>query len=126
MSELWEKMDAISETAAYYLERSKVIQSNIANADTPGYVPKDLKFEKCLDKETLKLKTTDPKHIEPEPCDKAQFKVVELNKIAGYDKNRVNVDEELGKLAETAIMYKTMVQSLHVELAKLKISITGR
>ncbi|WP_457569749.1 flagellar basal body rod protein FlgB [Desulfurobacterium sp.] len=126
MSDLWGKTDAISETAAYYLERSKVIQSNIANADTPGYTPKDLKFEKCLDDQTLKLKTTDPKHIEPKSCDKSKFKVVELNKIAGYDKNRVNVDEELGKLAETAIMYKTMVQSLHAELTKLKISITGR
>ncbi|WP_457567704.1 flagellar basal body rod protein FlgB [Desulfurobacterium sp.] len=126
MSDLWGKTDVISEMAAYYLERSKVIESNIANADTPGYVPEDLRFDRCLDKESLKLKTTVPEHIQPQPCEKGKFKIVELNKISGYDRNRVNVDEELGKLAETAIMYRTLVQSLKVELAKLKISITGR
>jgi len=123
---MWEKLDKISEMASFYLERSKVIQGNIANADTPNYVPKELIFERQLTEQALKLKKTDSKHIDPFPEETKKFKVEELNKYSGYDKNRVNVDEELGKLAETAVMYKTLVQALKKELTKMKLSITGR
>ncbi|SNR76400.1 flagellar basal body rod protein FlgB [Desulfurobacterium atlanticum] len=123
---MWKKLDSISEMASFYLERSKVIQGNIANADTPNYVPKDLVFEKHLTEQTLKLKKTDQKHIDPFPEEEKKFKIEELNKYSGYDKNKVNVDEELGKLAESAIMYRTLVQALKKELTKMKVSITGR
>ncbi len=123
---MWNKLNSISEMATYYLERSKVIQGNIANADTPNFVPKDLVFERQLTEQALKLKKTEDKHIDPFPEESKEFKIEELNKYSGYDKNRVNVDEELGKMAETAVMYRTMVQALKKELTKMKISITGR
>ncbi|MEO2068753.1 MAG: flagellar basal body rod protein FlgB [Desulfurobacteriaceae bacterium] len=124
MSDLFKHLNPIAETASYYLERSKVIQGNIANADTPFYKPKDLVFEKELEK-ALKLKRTDPKHIDPTISGK-KFKLVELNNITGYDMNRVNVNEELAKLAESAIMFKSLNEVLKKEIGKLKLSIQGR
>ncbi|RUM38518.1 MAG: hypothetical protein DSY58_02100, partial [Desulfobulbus sp.] len=56
-----DKIDKIANTASFYLERTKVIQGNIANADTPGYRPKDLVFEEELQK-SMELKKSDPKH----------------------------------------------------------------
>ncbi len=121
---MWDKVDKLSNIASFYLERTKIIQGNIANADTPGYKPKDLVFEDVLQK-TIDLKKTDIKHIDPE--EKSQkFKEITLENVRGYDNNRVDIQEEMAKLAESSIMYKAMVENLKKEFEKLKIVINGR
>ncbi len=125
MSDIWDITDKLSEKASYFLERTKVIQGNIANADTPFYKPKDLIFEKKLT-EFIEMKVEDPKHINPFPEEKKEMKLVDVGKYSGYDGNKVNIEEELAKLAESSIMYKSLVESMKKELSKLKISITGR
>ncbi len=122
--DIWNRLNDISNTASFYLERTKIIQGNIANADTPNYRPKDLKFQRVME-EHLKLKKEDPRHIEPE-VKQSKFKIIELNKISGYDRNKVNLDEELSKLAESSIMYKALIESLRKEISKIKLSIQGR
>ena len=124
MPDIFSHIDNLEEKASYFLERTKIIQSNIANADTPYYKPKDLVFEKHLDNQ-IKLKTTDPRHIQPDTSEK-KVKVVELSDISGYDSNKVNLDKELAKLAESSIMYKTLLETMKKELAKTKYAITGR
>lgn len=125
MSEMFKKVDELSRMASFYLERTKVIQSNIANADTPGFEPKDIVFEKVLDKQ-IRLKKEDPKHIDPFFKEKFEKRVVDTGRYQGYDENRVDVQKELAKLAESSIMYKALVESMKKELAKLKLAITGR
>ncbi len=121
---MWDKIDNIAKHASYYLERTKVIQSNIANADTPGYRPKELLFEKALE-ESMTLKKEDPRHMEP-ASSQAKFEEVELSNIRGYDDNRVDIQEELAKLAESSIMYKSLAENLKKEFSKLKLVINGR
>ncbi len=121
---MWDKIDSLAQTASFYLERTKVIQSNIANADTPGYTAKDLVFEEELER-TLALKKEYPKHIEPTEH-RGKFKEIELPNIRGYDDNRVDIQEELAKLAESSIMYKSLAENLKKEFAKLKLVISGR
>ncbi len=123
MKGIFGELDVIEKWGAYYFDRSKVIQSNIANADTPFYKPKDLVFEKELEA-SIPLKKTDPKHIDPSGEEK--LKEVEVQDVSGYDGNKVNLDKELGKLAETAIMVRTLNEVLRKELGKLKLSIQGR
>ncbi|WP_234697167.1 flagellar basal body rod protein FlgB [Nitrosophilus alvini] len=125
MSEMWQSVDRLSNMASYYLERTKVIQSNIANADTPGYKPKELIFEKELTQQ-IELKKENPKHIDPFPETKTEKKIIELDNFSGYDGNSVDVQEELAKLAESSIMYKSMVETMKKEFSKLKLAITGR
>ena len=125
MSDMWNITDQMSQKASYFLERTKIIQGNIANADTPFYKPKDLTFEKHLI-EFVHMKIENPKHINPSLEEKTEFKIIETGKYSGYDGNKVNIEEELAKLAESSIMYKSLVESMKKELSKLKISITGR
>ena len=122
---LFGELRPIEEGALYYSERAKVIQSNIANADTPFYEPKELVFQKELER-SLKLKRSNPKHIDPYPQDELKFKEVTLKDISGYDGNRVNLDKELAKLAETAIMARTLNEIIRKEIGKLKLAIGGR
>ncbi|BCD68389.1 flagellar basal body rod protein FlgB [Nitratiruptor sp. YY09-18] len=121
---MWDKIDNLSSMASFYLERSKVIQSNIANADTPGFKPKDLVFEQELTSH-MALKRDDPRHIDPSEPQKS-FKEIEEGRIRGYDDNRVDIQEELAKLAESSIMYKALGENLKKEFAKLKLAISGR
>ena len=122
---MWDKIDKLALGASYYLERTKVIQGNIANADTPGYKPKELIFEQELQKSRLELKKSDPRHIDPE-AENVKFKEVTLDNIRGYDDNRVDIQEELAKLAESSIMYKALGENLKKEFSKLKLVISGR
>ncbi|WP_456342011.1 flagellar basal body rod protein FlgB [Thermovibrio sp.] len=123
--ELFRRLKPIEEGIEYFYRRSEVIQSNIANADTPFYKPKELLFEREL-REEIRLKKTDPRHIEPEPQRGVKFKEITLDDVSGYDGNRVNLDKELAKLAETAIMARTLNEVLRKEVGKLKLVMGGR
>ncbi|WP_281951166.1 flagellar basal body rod protein FlgB [Nitrosophilus kaiyonis] len=125
MSEMFQKTQMLSKTASFYLDRTKVIQSNIANADTPGFKPKDLVFEKILD-DQIELKKTDPKHIDPKSNNKMEKKLITEGRYQGYDENMVDIQKELAKLAESSIMYKSAVEAMKKEFSKLKLSISGR
>lgn len=125
MEGLFARTDTLSTAAAFQLERTKVIQGNIANADTPGYKPKTLHFSKHLD-DAMAMKRTSPKHIDIAAQTGSGLKTVVQESPTGYDRNSVNIDEEMAKLAESAIMYKSTVESMKKELSKLKLVISGR
>jgi len=42
---MFDELDKINIMSSFYFERTKVIQGNIANANTPFYKPVDLTFE---------------------------------------------------------------------------------
>ncbi len=121
---MWETIDKLSGMASFYLKRSQVIEGNIANADTPGFRAKDLVFAQELQK-SLPLKKSSSRHLDPTNQDK-KFEEIELSNVRGYDDNRVDIQEELAKLAESAIMYKALAENLKKEFEKFKIVINGR
>ncbi len=114
-----------SEKAHYFMERTKVIQGNIANADTPLYKPRELLFVKELEnqQQTLHLKKEDPRHLD---ITQPEFKTVKDGYLYGYDGNKVDVEHELAKLTESSVMYQTLVEIMKKEAAKLKYAISGR
>lgn len=126
MSEMYKSINDLTQMASFYMDRTKVIQSNIANADTPGFKPKDLVFEKVLDNH-LNLKREDKKHIDPfKKSLGLNIKEVKLSNYEGYDENRVDLQKELAKLAESSIMYKSMVEVMKKEFSKLQLAIKGK
>jgi len=93
-------------------QKNKVIMSNIANMDTPGFKPKDYVFKSDLskaldDQNSLALAKTDKKHLpagQDEISDK-NFKVVETG-------DKVKMDEEMTSLAQNHLMYNLTVEML--------------
>lgn len=122
---MFDDLDKINKMSSFYFERSKVIQGNIANANTPFYKPVDITFEEVLNKE-IKLKTTDSRHINPTDNEFINIKPIENGYLVGYDQNKVNIEEEMAKLAESSIMYKTLLETLKKEMAKMKLAISGK
>lgn len=96
---------------AHLSERQDVLAQNIANADTPGYKPKDLKeldFKRMVDVEAnrLQLRATSASHQQPR--EKSQDFRTETQRNT-YNttpmKNSVVIEEQMMKVAETKLQY---------------------
>jgi flagellar basal-body rod protein FlgB len=102
----------LSGMLGYRSQKNKVIMSNIANMDTPGYKPKDYVFKSDLnkamdDQNSLALIKTDKKHLpgDQEDLSENNFKVTETG-------DKVKMDEEMTSLAQNHLMYNLTVEML--------------
>lgn len=108
--------------------RQKLISSNIANAETPGYKAKRIDFEEALARavdldELQTMKTTEDEHfnvggggfetLKPEVYE-------DPNGVVSEDGNTVDRDKELALMAENRILYEASVQLLNKKLGMMK------
>lgn len=100
---------------AYLSERQDVLARNVANIDTPGYKPKDLRpldFEKLARAEAgrMTLRATHPGHVPDPQQHLGQFRNEEMRKT--YEttpvENAVVLEEQMMKVAETQMQYQTV------------------
>jgi flagellar basal-body rod protein FlgB len=106
--------------------RHRVLSSNVANAETPNYAPKDLPFQKILERATesssaIPLRKTHPQHF-PEPVVLTSEWSAEVESQPGGE--GVNIDQEMAKLAENNLMFQAGVQSLVKKIEALKMTIS--
>ena len=116
-----------------------LIASNIANAETPNYIPKTLVFEQQLQDAFKNRKNgqltpsaADARHIpfsSKIPGSAIQSVSGEVRetptKTPGKDGNAVELEEEMIKMAENQIKYNASVQMLNKQLELLRSSIKG-
>ncbi len=84
-------------------QRQGMIQSNIANMETPGYTAQDIPFAKVMAKAQAgkgELARTHPGHLKVDPGQSAAS--VEVAR----QKRPVDLDEEMVKLSENQLMYQ--------------------
>lgn len=109
----------------------RVIASNIANVDTPGYAPARFEFEKEL-QQAIHGKglsqTTHPDHI---PIGASDLNSVtgtittEPDKTGIGDQNGVNIDQEMMNLSENELIYESAAQLLKKKLSMLSYVVQG-
>ncbi|MBA44111.1 MAG: flagellar basal body rod protein FlgB [Magnetococcales bacterium] len=105
-------MGAISNRMDHLIARQGLVNSNIANANTPGYLTKDTTFEKLVAKQPTSLqgmKTTHSKHIQG-AVSGANGRVFEDDSNIRHDGNSVKLDEEALKLNEIQLNYQMVTQ----------------
>lgn len=112
-------------------QNQQVIASNIANADTPGYTPARLSFEKELagaaGRNGSGMVATDPRHLPLRHggVDQVEGRVLRTPDRSGLgDGNNVNVDQEMIDLAENQLLYEAAVQMLNKKMGLLKYAAT--
>jgi len=112
----------------------KVIASNIANSETPGYAPSRLAFEDELrqavgnNKESVVLKTTNNRHIAigGQNIEGVQGRIFKEEDTTGIgDQNGVDLDHEMLALAKNELLYETAAQLLKKKLTLRKYIIQG-
>ena len=88
--------------------RQKVVASNIANADTPGYQTKDVDFDSELQSQMSGSKPS----------------VIEVSGLKNKnDGNNVDVDREARLLAENALRFSVASQLAHSEMSTIRTAI---
>ncbi len=97
----------------YLTERQKVLAANLANANTPGYVAKDLekpRFDEVL-KDTLPLSVTNEKHFATLPSETSSGGVFtpRPDYALTIDGNGVIIEDQLNKVADTKGDYNRML-----------------
>ncbi|MEA3288560.1 MAG: flagellar basal body rod protein FlgB [Campylobacterota bacterium] len=111
----------------YRGERQKVISSNIANLDTPGFKTKELEFKNELDKSNedyqLKLKRTHNMHMDISNSDfkDRDYKKVEVQGLEEQnDGNNVNLDTQMSQMTQNNVMFSAIQNSIKKDSAWFK------
>ena len=96
----------------------ELIAANLANMDTPRYVAKRLTFEdslrEALEDNKIPLKRTSIHHLEPnDPLEELRHpKVVETGPV--------DLETEMGRLAQNSVEYLYMITLLNKKLSILR------
>ena len=99
----------------FHAQRMLMINSNIANAETPGYKAVDMApFESRL-KEAMRpsapLLRTDERHMQgpTDSLDTVNPEVVVSEEPGRLDGNNVNLDKEMISMTQTSTMYQAVI-----------------
>jgi flagellar basal-body rod protein FlgB len=106
--------------------RHKLISSNIANEETPGYRAKDINFQQELAGmlgSTLEMSTTSAMHVGSASDRRALPAVTEETAGAALDGNTVSLEKEMVKMAENSINYDTTLMMLTKKFQGLRSAI---
>ncbi len=103
--------------------RNKVLASNIANVDTPNYRAQDIKFGEALGNE-MTLATTSPGHIKTAPAGSVSGQVSADDAQPWADKNNVEMDQEVAKLTENAMLFQAAVTLLEKKIQMYKSALS--
>jgi flagellar basal-body rod protein FlgB len=129
MKLLFDRLSTTLEHALdFRLERGNMISANLANFDTPGYTPVDIKFDEQLGhflsgKNPPNVSKTDTQHLgafETAPRGEVEFDYFSL---PNQDGNSVDLDHEMSKLAENQLLYKATTKVYSKRMALIKYAI---
>lgn len=120
----------MTERLAWLGKRQQVLAHNVANADTPGYMARDLKtpnFREMLGKAGsghLSMAQTSATHIAPIGAGKADVKSsVDKDGEFSLSGNSVDIEEQMMKVAQTAMDHQITVNLYRKHISMLKAAL---
>jgi flagellar basal-body rod protein FlgB len=104
-------------------ERQRLIASNIANADTPGYQARDINFAQALREATGEvgtpgaLATTQSGHMAPLAGARGESgKEYALQAQTNLDSNGVDMDRERASFADNSVKYEATLRFINASV----------
>lgn len=94
-------------------ERQKLVASNIANADTPGYHTKDIDFKSEFENAMSGESPSSPSVIEPGGLP------------VKADGNNVDLDREARLLSENALRFAVATNFVRSDISSIKMAMQG-
>ncbi|MGF1611152.1 MAG: flagellar basal body rod protein FlgB [Kiloniellales bacterium] len=121
---------AIGRKMAWLTQRQSVVAENIANADSPGYAPRDMKesaFARLLMRGPAPVTptATDRAHLPGTLGGRGGFKDEEQRRPyeTAPDGNAVVIEEQLIKVAETQMDYQLMTNLYRKHLSMIRTAL---
>ena len=126
------KLDALfqfNQTAlSLHAERQKLIASNIANADTPGYKARDIDFVSALKNAQASQGKLQPAALKPLGGQGTALNAEVMYRSAvqrSVDGNTVDIDVERAQFAENAVRYEAQVMFVSSQIKSMLAAIQG-
>jgi len=114
---------------ALYGERSSLLASNLANADTPGFKARDIDFRKVLGKasgDSIALKTTQGAHLGGAASAVSEApRLYRVPNQPSIDGNTVDTQVETAEFTRNSIHYQSTLTFLSGRFNGLKLAIKG-
>jgi len=139
LNRLTDTLDFQAQALSLRSERQRLIASNIANADTPGYVAREMNFAQALKEATgtaasaAVLKTSQAGHIGGGADGTvASNRSAEANLLyaapsqTNLDRNTVDMDRERASFADNTVKYEATLRFINQNVRTTLSAITGQ
>jgi flagellar basal-body rod protein FlgB len=119
MQRLTDALDFQTQALVLRAERQRLIASNIANADTPGYVARDMDFARALREATGQASAVAPAATQKGHVQVAGGARAEPNLLytrpaqSNLDGNSVDMDRERAAFADNTVKYEATLRFIN-------------
>src|SRR5262249_39088284 len=114
-------------------ERQRLLASNIANADTPGYVARDVDFAQALREATGaqaaggQMAARQAGHIQPTAGARAEANLLYASASqTSLDGNSVDMDRERASFADNSVKYEATLRFINQDVRTMLDAIKGQ
>ena len=129
-----QRLDGLSNALVLRAHRQQVIASNIANADTPGFVARDFNFAQALQAANTGIAHgTDPTATHNRHLRLTSSETGTGNQLAytvqtqpSLDKNTVDMDRERANFTDNAIRYESTLRFINGHVKTMLSAIQGQ
>jgi flagellar basal-body rod protein FlgB len=129
---LTDNLDFHGQALGLRAERQRLIASNIANADTPGYVARDMDFAKALKEATGSaqpapaLATSQAGHLGGVPGARAEANLLYATPAqTNLDRNTVDMDRERANFVDNSVKYEATLRFINGGVRTMLDAIRG-
>jgi flagellar basal-body rod protein FlgB len=135
LNRLTNSLDFHGQALALRSERQRLIASNIANADTPGYVARDMDFASALRQATgsasgglpSTLSTSTAGHIAAATGARAEPNLLYASASqTNLDRNSVDMDRERAAFADNSVKYEATLRFINGNVRTMLDAIKGQ
>ena len=136
LNRLSDTLDFQAQALSLRSERQRLIASNIANADTPGYVARDLDFAQALRQATgtlqpaRTLQVSQPGHLGGAAAAGGAGSAGNLTYATAaqtnLDRNTVDMDRERASFADNSVKYEATLRFINGNVRTVLSAITGQ
>lgn len=117
-------LSGLANRLQFLAARTSVISENIANADTPGFVARDLSASSFEARVTGALRVNDPRHLQPGGRNGgSSVPHLAPDGEASLSGNQVSIETQMMKLSETRMDYglASSIYRKSVELMRMAV-----
>jgi flagellar basal-body rod protein FlgB len=133
LNRLTDSLDFQAQALSLRSERQRLIASNIANADTPGYVAREMNFAQALKEATgagqpaARLAASQPGHIAASASGGTYSTLAyAAPSQTNLDRNTVDMDRERASFADNTVKYEATLRFISGQVKTTLSAITGQ
>lgn len=121
MSAIFSNVEVGRAALDYHLERHNVLAGNVANLETPGFVPHELLRPADAASRAGGLRTTEAGHIASSAAH-AEGREVETERVAtpGNDGNAVSLEREMSRVSANHLRYEGVARLVQMQIGTLR------